>query len=86
MKVMVKVKLSVHAVKAYRRSSGIAPLILNLGTSGGERSASSPGRMTPRKEQWHPLNRRPVGPQSWSGRFEEKKNLLFLAVFEPRTV
>jgi hypothetical protein len=30
--VVVRVKLSLHAIKTYRGSRGIAPIILNLGT------------------------------------------------------
>jgi hypothetical protein len=36
-------------MKAYGGSEGIAPCILNLGTDGGEWSASRPGRFTPRE-------------------------------------
>jgi len=36
-----------HAMKACRRSRCIAQLILNLGTDGGEWSASSPSHFTP---------------------------------------
>jgi hypothetical protein len=38
-----------HAMKAYWRSGGIAPCILDLGTRLGEWSASRPGRFTPRE-------------------------------------
>jgi hypothetical protein len=36
-------------MEAYWGSGGIAALILNLGTSGGEWSASRPGRFTPKE-------------------------------------
>jgi hypothetical protein len=53
----------------YWRSGGIAPRILNLGTSGGDWSASRPGRVKPRgMRPCYPLNKRLGGPQSWSGR------------------
>ena len=39
-------KLSVHAMKAYTGSGGIAALILNLGSSGGEWLTLSSDRMT----------------------------------------
>ena len=64
-------------MEAGKGSRGRAPLILNLGTRWrGEWSASGPGRFTPRKELWYPLNRNLVGPQSFSGSFGEQKNLL----------
>jgi hypothetical protein len=56
----------VHAMKAYRGSRGIAPLILN---PAGEWSISRPGRFTPGKEPLYPFNRRLRGPQSRSGSF-----------------
>jgi hypothetical protein len=36
-----------NAMKTYWGSGGVAQCILNLGTSGGEGSASSPGHITP---------------------------------------
>jgi hypothetical protein len=38
-----------HAMKVYWGSGCIAPCILDLGTNGGEWSASRPGRFTPRE-------------------------------------
>jgi hypothetical protein len=38
---------SVHAMKTYRGSSSIAPLILNFGVDGGEWLSSRPCRFTP---------------------------------------
>jgi hypothetical protein len=46
-------------------SGGIVPLILNLGTSGGEHSTSCPSCFTPRgKRPPYPLNRRLHGPRA----------------------
>jgi len=39
-----KGKVTVHAMKAHRDSSGTAPLILYVGASESELSASRPGR------------------------------------------
>jgi hypothetical protein len=39
----------------------------------GEWSASRPGRFTPRKSLWYPLDRRLGGPQGRSGRGSEEK-------------
>jgi len=47
---MVKVKGQVvpsHAMKSYRTSGCIAPIILNLGSDGVEWSALRPSRFTP---------------------------------------
>ena len=41
----------------------------------GEWLASLPGHLTPGKVSGYTLCRRPIGPQSRSGRFEEEKNL-----------
>jgi hypothetical protein len=53
----------------------MAPRIPDLGTNGGEWSASRPGRLTPQKKSpWYPLDRRLGGLQSRSGRGGEEKN------------
>ena len=57
-------------MKAYRRSRGIAPLLLNLDTRGIEWLASRLDRFTPRKE---------AGGTFW------KTTILSLPEFEPRT-
>jgi hypothetical protein len=59
----------VHAMKEYRESRGIAPLILTLALEGGEWSASRPGRFTHATGAGYPLNRRLGGPQSRFGHF-----------------
>jgi hypothetical protein len=55
---------SVHRMKAYRGSRGIAPLILNLNT---------PRPLYPQEITPVSLNRRLRGTQSESGRFGEEK-------------
>ena len=69
--IIARNSLKVHAMKAYRGSSGIAPLILNLDTRGIEWLASRPGRFTPRKEA------------GWA--FWRTTTILPLSEFEPRT-
>jgi hypothetical protein len=44
-----KGKVTVYAMKAYRDSKGTAPLILYVGASESELSASRPGRFIPGK-------------------------------------
>jgi hypothetical protein len=58
-------------------SGGIAPTLLTSALDGGERSASLPGLFTSGESapSIHWIGRRPGGPQSRSGRCEEKKNL-----------
>jgi hypothetical protein len=63
----------VKAMKAYRGRKGIAPLILNFGTT---------GKWEPR----YPLYRRMGRLQSRSGCFGEDSNILPLSGFEPRIV
>ena len=53
---------------------------------GDEWLASRPDRFIPGKEPWYPLTRRLRGPQSWSGRFGEKKYLLPLSGIPTRIV
>jgi hypothetical protein len=57
-----KIKVFVHATKAYRGSRGIAPLILDLELDGGEWSASRLGRFTAGQEPRYPLLRRLEAP------------------------
>jgi hypothetical protein len=60
-------------MQTYRESGGITPLILNVGT-GGEWSASQPGRFTRGENLRYPLQR--VGEsQRRSGRFGGRINL-----------
>jgi hypothetical protein len=70
-----------HAMKVYMRSRNIAPLIPNLLT--GRRLT---GSFTPGKEIRYLSNRALSWPQNHCDYFEEKKNLLFLSGFKPRTV
>jgi len=63
-------------MNAYKGSRGTVPLILTLALDGGEWFTSRSGHFIPRKEPWYPLNKRLGGPQSWSGHFEEDKDLL----------
>jgi hypothetical protein len=76
----VKVKLSLwltkhHAMKAYWRSGGIAPRILDLGTRWRRVVSFTPRPLYPQgKSPWYPLDRRLGGPQSRSGRGGEEKN------------
>jgi hypothetical protein len=53
---------SVHDMKAYMGSRGIAPFILNLGTTWW--LTSRPSCFTPGKEPRHPLNGRQFEPQN----------------------
>jgi len=46
-----------------------------------ERSALDLGHFMSGKLGWYPFNRRLGGPQSWSGCFNEEKNLLPLPGF-----
>jgi hypothetical protein len=52
---------------------GIAPLILNFGTNGGERLTSRPDCFTPGNEPLCSPCRPLGGPQSYSGRFGAEK-------------
>jgi len=71
----------VHAMNAYTGSRGTVPLNLTLALDGGEWFTSLSGCFIPGKEPWFPLNRRLGGPQSWSGHFEEDKDLLKIGVY-----
>jgi hypothetical protein len=58
-------------------SEGISPPFLTSAPVGGEWSASRLGRFTPGERiPRYPLDRRPGGPQSRSGRLEVEKNIL----------
>jgi hypothetical protein len=71
-------------MKVYRWSTGIAPLILNLGTRWRWVFNLSPRPFYPEKESRYPSNRRLGGPQSRSGRFGEENDLLPLLGFKPQ--
>jgi hypothetical protein len=53
-------EVSVHAMKPYRGSRGIFPLIFNLDTDGGQRSTSQLATLNPAKHHSYPLDRRLV--------------------------
>ena len=53
---------------------------LSLVPDGGKWSASSPGRFIPRKKPEYQFNRRPGGPQSFSGFLRKEKNPYIQAV------
>jgi hypothetical protein len=57
----------VHTMKAYRRSGGIDPLILNFNTRWGSNQPYLPAAY----------------PQRWSGHFRKEMNLLPLPGFKP---
>jgi hypothetical protein len=63
-----------HAMKAYWGSRSIPPCILTSALDGGECSALHPAALPPGKDPRYPLNRRQDGPQSRSGRGEEKNS------------
>jgi hypothetical protein len=78
----LKVKLSLplcltyhRAMKTYWRSRGIAPHILDLGTSWIWVVSFTPRQLyIQEKDPQYPLNMRVVGHQSWSGHGVEEKN------------
>ena len=69
----------VHAMKKYRRKSGIAPLILNDGVRWN-------GCLTSRFGRFIPLNRRIDMSQKPPGCFGEEKKILPIKGFKPRTL
>lgn len=74
----------VHALKAYRGSGGVGPLVLNLGTSGVAWVALPTNRFTSGNEFWDPLSRRILVPKIRSGSFEDQ-NPSSLTAFKLRT-
>jgi hypothetical protein len=59
-------------------------VFLTSALDGGEWSASRPGRFTPGgKSLRYPLERRLDGPQSWSERYGDERNLLTLPGIKP---
>jgi hypothetical protein len=77
-----------HATEIYWRSGGIAPRFLNPALDGDEWSASRPSRFTHRgKRPRYPLDMRPSGPQSRSGRGSEKEKFSSLPLpgIEPQS-
>jgi len=81
-----KGKITVHAMKAYRDSKGTAPLILYVGPSESELSASRPGRFILGKYPRYQLNMRlgclitnPDGSQTRAGSVGQEIKFLPLA-------
>jgi hypothetical protein len=62
----------------------IAPTFLTSTLHGGEWPSSRPVRSVLVEAVPVPIYRRLNGPQSWSGRYGEEKNLLSLPEIEPR--
>lgn len=75
---------SVHAVKAYRGTRGIVPLILNLRTNGGQWWSLCLLTLAAGKSTQYLSNRRLDEPQSWFGCFGEQLNLLHMLLFRPK--
>ena len=69
-------------MKADRKSRGVAPLFLNLGTRWRSVVNFTPQPLCRRKEPRYPLS----GGLGGSVLIGEEKNLLPLPAFEPRTV
>jgi hypothetical protein len=86
----IKVKLFLcltkhHAMKAYLWSGGIAPRILDLGTSWSwVVSFTARPIYPPGKSPWYSLDRKLGGPQSRSGHGREKVFSLPMSGIEPR--
>jgi len=78
-----------HDMKTYWGYKGITPLILSLSTRWREVSGqvvsimTCPGWCTHRKKLQYPLSGRFGGYRSWSGYFQEQKNLLLPPGCEP---
>jgi hypothetical protein len=73
-----------HAMKVFRGSGGIAPLILDLGSRWRWRVSFTPRPLYPQgKSPWYPLDRRLGGPQNRSGSGGEEKNSQPLPGLEP---
>jgi hypothetical protein len=73
-----------HAMEASRRSGGIAPRILDLGTTWRWVVSFTPRLLYLQGEiPWYPLDRRLGGPQSRSGRGGEETNSQPLSGLEP---
>jgi hypothetical protein len=71
-------------MKAYSRSGGIEPHILDLGTRQRRVVSFTPGPLDPQgKSAWYLLDRRLGEPQSRYGRGGEKKNSHPLPGLEP---
>jgi hypothetical protein len=72
-------------MKTHRGSEGTAPRILNHDSRWGWVISFTPRSLYPRKESLcYPLDRRPGGAQSRSGRGGEEKTSLPLLGIEPR--
>ena len=75
-----------HAMKAFTRSGGIAPLILNHGTMMVTSHQLHVLASLPQgKNPWHILNGRPPPhPNSWTEHYGEKTDLLPLPGIKPQ--
>ena len=70
-------KLLLYITRMHVGSEGVVPFILNICAEWSEWLALHLGHFTPQENRsWHPLNRRPAGPQSGSGLTEE--DIIFL--------
>ena len=79
--------VTAHFKKAYKWLEVYLHLFVTFLSAGGcEWSTSRPSHFKPGKEPRYLLNRGLGGPQGWSGRFREEKNVLPLPGFRPRTV
>jgi hypothetical protein len=64
-----------HAMEAYWGSGGVAPRILDPGTTWRRVATFTQRSLYPQgKSPWYPLNMRLGGPQRRSGRGSEEKN------------
>jgi hypothetical protein len=77
--------LPIHVMETRRENRSMAPPTLNLGAGWKCVVNFTPRPIDPTKSPRYPLNMRLGGPQSWSGRFREQKNLSPLMETEPRT-
>jgi hypothetical protein len=65
-----------YAMKAYKGVDVYIYIFVTSALVGGDWSASRPGRFTPGWSPRYPLDRRLVGPQSWSGWHGEENSPL----------
>jgi hypothetical protein len=56
----------------------------DIGTNGGEWSASRPGRFILAKDPRYALSRKQSGPMGWAGCFNEETNLVTLPGCKPQ--
>jgi len=80
LKVNIQTFVPVHAIRAYRGSTGLVTFSLKLGTTC--RSTSLPVRFAFMKHLQRAVNTRLGGPQRQWGNFAKQKNFLPLREFE----